>query len=152
MQGALPQTRQLPRADTPFTGRVAALWAAIVQDDAQLALSFFFPESAYLQVKDISNPSGDWKHRLFAAYERDIHRLHAHLGEASRAQLIELAVPQERARWVEPGEEYNKIGYYRVFGSRLRYRDAAGAEQAFEVRSLISWRGDWYVVHLSAIK
>ncbi|MDP9149042.1 MAG: hypothetical protein M3O36_03750, partial [Myxococcota bacterium] len=151
--GSRPQTRQRPRVEAAFLGRTAALWAAIVHDDAQQALPFFFPESAYQQAKDIVDPSADWNHRLLAAYARDIHGLHARLGkDATRAQFVELSVPQERVRWVEPGEEYNKIGYYRVFGSRLRYRDAEGAEHTFEIKSLISWRGEWYVVHLSAIK
>jgi len=66
-------------------------------------------------------------------------------------RLLGLDVPAARARWVEPGEEYNKIGYYRVFGSRLRY-EVGGASSSFDVKSLISWRGEWYVVHLSAIK
>ena len=70
---------------------------------------------------------------------------------AASATLVGLEVPEARARWVDPGEEYNKIGYYRVFGSRLRYT-VDGEARSFEVKSLISWRGEWYVVHLSAIK
>jgi hypothetical protein len=56
-----------------------------------------------------------------------------------------------RARWVEPGEEYNKIGYYRVFGTRLR-GEADGHTVTVDVASLISWRGEWYCVHLSGVK
>ncbi len=103
-------------------------------------------------MKDIPDPASDWKHRLVAAYSRDIHALHARLGsDARRATLSGLEVPEARARWVDPGEEYNKIGYYRVFGSRLRYV-VDGDARSFDVKSLISWRGEWYVVHLSAIK
>jgi hypothetical protein len=149
----LPQTHDKPSASgTAFDGRVNALWDAIVQDDPALAMPFFFPLGAYEQVKDVGNPASDWKHRLVAAYHHDIHALHAHLGgEASRAKLVSLDVPEARARWVDPGEEYNKIGYYRVFGSKLRY-DVAGTARSFDVKSLISWRGEWYVVHLSAVK
>jgi hypothetical protein len=128
------------------------LWAAIVKDEPALAMPFFFPLDAYEQVKDVTDPSADWKHRLVAAYARDIHALHARLGaQAATAQFLGLDVPEARARWVEPGEEWNKLGYYRVFGSKLRY-DIAGGTDAFEIKSLISWRGEWYVVHLSAIK
>jgi hypothetical protein len=52
---------------------------------------------------------------------------------------------------VEPGEEWNKIGYFRVFDPKLRY-EVDGAGRSFTVKSLISWRGEWYVVHLNAIK
>jgi hypothetical protein len=128
------------------------LWAAIVKDEPGLAMPFFFPLDAYEQVKDVADPSADWKHRLVAAYERDIHALHARLGaQAATAHFLGLEVPEARARWVEPGEEWNKLGYYRVFGSKLRY-EIGGDSDAFEIKSLISWRGEWYVVHLSAIK
>ncbi len=149
----LPQTRDRPVASGPaFEARVAALWSAIVADDPPQALPFFFPVAAYQQVKDIPDPASDWKHRLVAAYSHDIHALHARLGsDAQRATLSGLDVPEARGRWVDPGEEYNKIGYFRVFGSRLRYA-VDGDARSFDVKSLISWRGEWYVVHLSAIK
>lgn len=152
--GRLPQTRETPQVSGPaFKGRVSALWQAIVTDEPDGALESFFPEAAYQQVKDVPDPAADWKHRLFAAFGRDIHVLHARLGQdAARARLVALDVPEERARWVDPGQEYNKLGYYRVFGSKLRYRVGENPEQAFDVKSLISWRGEWYVVHLSAIK
>jgi hypothetical protein len=114
-------------------------------------MPFFFPLGAYQQVKDVTNPAADWRRRLVSAYERDIHALHAKLGaDAADAQLVALDVPMPRARWVEPGEEWNKIGYYRVFGAKLRYT-VNGEERSFDVKSLISWRGEWFVVHLSAI-
>jgi hypothetical protein len=149
----LPQTHDRPVASgAAWDARVAALWKAIVADDPDQAMPFFFPLGAYEQVKDIGNPASDWKHRLVAAYAHDIQALHAQLGDsASSAALVGLDLPDARARWVDPGEEYNKIGYYRVFGSRLRYT-VDGNARSFDVKSLISWRGEWFVVHLSAIK
>jgi hypothetical protein len=141
----------MPRADgAAFEERRAALWDAIVNDDPDRAMPFFFPVAAYQQVKDVTDPAADWKHRLVSAYRRDIHALHARLGASpSDAKFVSLDVPA-RARWVEPGEEWNKIGYYRVFGTKLRYT-LGGQDYAFDVKSLISWRGEWFVVHLSAI-
>ncbi len=115
-------------------------------------MPFFFPVGAYAQVKDVADPAADWRHRLVMAYKQDIHALHARLADAdSTAKFVGLAVPEGRAGWVDPGEEWNKIGYYRVFGSKLRYT-LDGQEHFFDVKSLISWRGEWFVVHLSAIK
>jgi hypothetical protein len=164
------QTHDRPVASGPaFDARARALWEAIVADDPDRAMPFFFPLEAYAQVKDVADPAADWKHRLVAAYRRDIHALHARLateanGAVGDAHLIALSVPEGHAGWVEPGEEWNKLGYYRVFGTRLRYAvdgdgtdaatDTAGGarERSFEVKSLISWRGEWFVVHLSAIR
>jgi hypothetical protein len=132
---------------------VSALWEAIIEDAPDRAASSFFPMAAYEQVKDVTNPAADWRHRLFAAYARDIHALHLRLGDdCARARLLGIEIPEGRTRWVEPAEEFNKIGYYRVFGSMLRYRVPGAAEKTFEVKSLISWRGEWYIVHLSAMK
>jgi hypothetical protein len=151
--GTLPQTRDKPEASgAAFDARIAALWEGIVKDDPDRAMPFFFPVTAYEQVKAITNASSDWRRRLVAAYKRDVHALHKRLGDhASDAKLLRADVPQDRARWVEPNEESNKLGYYRVYGTRLVY-EIDGKERSLEVTSLISWRGEWYVVHLSGFK
>ncbi|MBS2015873.1 MAG: hypothetical protein JST00_23495 [Deltaproteobacteria bacterium] len=151
--GTLPQTKDKPEASgAAFDARVAALWDAIVTDDADKGLPAFFPVTAYEQVKAIGNPAGDWRRRLVAAYKRDIHALHKRLGETpSDAKLVRAEVPQDRARWIDPGEESNKLGYYRVYGTRIYYT-LDGKERSFDVSSLISWRGEWYVVHLTGFK
>jgi hypothetical protein len=150
--GQLPQTRDKPVADgAMFNAGVNGLWEAVVNDDPRSAMPFFFPLSAYLQVKAISDPAADWQNRLVAAYDRDIHTLHRSLGaNAASAQLVGIDVPQSQAEWINPGVEYNKIGYWRVYGTRVRYT-INGQPQSFAVTSLISWRGEWYVVHLGPI-
>jgi len=151
--GTLPQTDEKPTASgAEFDGNVHALWQAIVRDDPSLARPFFFPLSAYLQVKDISNPAGDYQSRLIANYEQDIHTLHAQLGDAApRAQLTGMSVPNDQAQWITPGTEYNKGSYWRVYGSTLNYT-VDGQSRSFPVTSLISWRGQWYVVHLGEVR
>jgi hypothetical protein len=147
------QTQEMPSAESAaFRARAALLWRAVVNDNPDAAMPFFFPLAAYEQVKDVGDPASDWNHRLVAAFRHDIHALHAKLGaEAAPSTFVSLDVPSGRARWVLPGEEWNKIGYYRVFGSRIRY-DVNGESRAFDVKSLISWRGEWFVVHLSSIR
>lgn len=151
--GTLPQTKDKPEASgAAFDARVAALWDAVVKDDPDRAMPFFFRVTAYEQVKAITNPASDWRRRLVAAYKRDVHALHKRVGDqAANAKLVRADVPQDRARWVEPNEESNKLGYYRVYGTRLVY-EVDGKERSLEVTSLISWRGEWYVVHLSGFK
>ncbi len=151
--GTLAQTRDKPEpSGAAFDARVASLWDAIVRDDPDRAMPFFFPRSAYEQVKAIPNASSDWRRRLVAAYTRDIHALHRRLGEhAASATFRSIDVPQDRARWVLPDEESNKLGYYRVYGTRLVY-EIDGKERSFDIASLISWRGEWYVVHLTGFK
>ena len=113
-------------------------------------MPFFFPRSAYLQVKAIADPARDWQTRLVAAYQQDIHALHLILGP-NVAAFAGISVPAAQARWVNPGEEYNRIGYWRVYDSALHYL-INGQGHSFTIASLISWRGEWYVVHLRFIR
>jgi hypothetical protein len=147
---SLPQTEDKPPASgAAFEARAKGLWDAIAKDDLDPGMPFFFPLKAYEQVKDVGHPENDWRRRLVAAYKRDIRGYHKKIGEGAR--FIKLEVPEQRARWVKPGEEMNKIGYWRVFGSRLRY-EIDGKERSLEVTSLISWRGEWFVVHLNGVR
>ena len=147
--GTLPQTHVLPSSTDPmFQAGVQDLWQAIVHDDPTLALPFFFPKTAYLQVKAISNPSADYQNRLITWYKLDIHAAHVLLGaQAANAQFVSVTVPQSQAVWIVPGVEYNKGSYYRVYGTRLNYR-IGGKAASIGIFSLISWRGEWYDVHL----
>ena len=147
--GTLPQTKARPEDDTAeLRARAQALWEGIQNDDPDRAMAFFFPRSAYEQVKALADPARDWRYRLVAHYKRDIHLAHQKLGrEATAARFAGLEVGPH-PRWVEPGEEGNKLGYYRVYGSRLRFT-VEGQERSIEITSLISWRGEWYVVHLT---
>ena len=149
--GTLPQTMDMPTTTSPqFQAGLAGFWQAIVTDNPAPAMPFFFPLSAYLQVKAISNPASDWQQRLVAAYQTDVQTLHNSLGAgAATAQLTGIDVPNT-AQWVQPGAEYNKESYWRVYSSQVHYT-VGGQVGSFTVASMISWRGEWYIVHLARI-
>jgi hypothetical protein len=148
--GALPQTRDKPEpSSSAMDTRAKALVDAIVHDDPERGLAFFFPVAAYAQVKAVTNPESDWRRRLVANFTRDIHALKKELGED--AQFLRIEVPKG-ARWVEPGEEYNRLGYYRVYGAQIVCAGKNGRERPVRISSMISWRGEWYVVHLTGFK
>jgi len=145
--GTLAQTTARPSGTDPaFLARMDLLWRAVVTGDAATALPAFFPEAAYLQVKAIAHPDADWHQRLVRLYDLDIAGLHARVAGRT-ATLVGVDVPDPRATWVLPGAEYNKGSYWRVYGTVVRYV-VDGRPAAFPVMSLISWRGQWYVVHL----
>jgi len=148
--GALVQTTDRPTSTgTDVAAGGEALWNAIVDDKPDLAMPFFFPRSAYHQVKILRDPDKDWQSRLVDSYTQDIHALHQTLGtQVADAKLIGIEIPDGAARWINPHEEYNKIGYWRVYGSTLNYK-IAGKTVRVPIYSLISWRGTWYIVHLN---
>ncbi len=146
----LPQTEERPSATTErFQRRMQLLADSIRTGDAERAKSTFFPLVAYAQVKDVQKPERDYRYRLLAHFERDVREYHQALGpDAEKAELIGVEVPEARAQWMKPGKEGNRIGYFRVLRSQLRFRLASGKERRLELTSMISWRGEWYVVHL----
>lgn len=149
----LPQTMVLPSASSQiFQGEMTDLWTAIVTGNPSVALQSFFPLTAYRQVKAISDPTADWNSRLAGDYVLDIKAAHDYLGaDAGQAHLVETIVASPRyAAWIVPGVCYNKVGYWHVPGSRLVYR-VRGQLRSIGIASLISWRGQWYVVHLGAV-
>ncbi len=122
---------------------------AIALGNADLALPAFFPQVAYAQVKDIPKPERDWEARLVRAFRRDIAEYHRKLGPtAPKATFAGVKVDETRVKLMKPGSEGNRVGYYRVTRSRLSFRLPSGEERALELTSMISWRGEWYVVHL----
>ncbi len=150
--GSLPQTDQLPSADTPtFHAEVAALWAGVQKNSLAQAMPAFFPEGAYVQVKAIGDAQGDYTGRLVADYQLDLAAAHALLGSnPASADLVGANVPQSYAHWIPPGVCYNRVGYYELPNARLVYRQN-GVVHSFGIASMISWRGVWYVIHLGAI-
>jgi hypothetical protein len=144
---------QLPPATDPaFTAEMDALWQGIVSDSVTRALSAFFPRTAYVQLKTgVADPSADWQDRLVADYELDLGAAHALLGtDAAQATLVNVSVPEQYGHWIEPGVCANGIGYYEVPNARIVYQ-VDGATRSVGIASMISWRGEWYVVHLGAI-
>jgi hypothetical protein len=150
----LPQTSDRPSTQsTSFTARMALLGQAISTGDADVALPAFFPSVAYAQVKDIPNAERDWEQRLVSAFRRDIAEYQKKLGQqAPHATLVAVEVPEPSAKLMKPGSEGNRVPYYRVLRSKLHFRSATGKEHALELTSMISWRGEWYVVHLHGFK
>ena len=151
---ALAQTDQRPTLTSPsFQRRVEAVAEAILTGDADRALGAFFPLVAYQQVKDVAKPERDYRFRLVANFKRDVLEYHRALGSAAaEAKFQGVTVSEKDAKWMAPGSEGNKVGYFRVLRSRLRFALPTGRTRDFELTSLISWRGEWYVVHLHGFK
>ncbi len=135
-----------------FNAEMAALWDGVVSGNAQAAAAAFFPESAYLQVKAIANPASDYASRLLSEFSADLIAAHALLGpEPAAAHLLTVDVPSQYGHWVAPGVCYNRVGYFEVPNARVVYTNSGGQTRSFGIASMISWRGDWYVVHLGAV-
>jgi hypothetical protein len=130
---------------------MAALWRGVRTGSPKAAMSAFFPRDAYVQLKQIGDPKGDYTGRLVVDYGLDIAAAHALLGSgAAGARLVGVQVPTSYAHWVDPGACNNDVGYYEVPNARLVYREGDQVS-SFGIASMISWRGVWYVVHLGAV-
>jgi hypothetical protein len=145
---ARPQTPTLPSTtDTAFKNLIYDFWLAATTGNPDYAKPAFFPEKAYEQVKAIADPDQDWQSRLWSEFTLDVKAVRPLVGRDAR--LLKVVVPGQYAIWVPPGACYNKIGYWHVPGARVVYQ-RGGVTRSFGITSLISWRGDWYLVHLGA--
>jgi hypothetical protein len=126
--------------------RAKQLFEAIVRDQPALAEGVFFPRDAFLLVKDIRDP-GRYFDQLHARFVADIHALHQRLPGLDRARFerFELA---RRGGFVTVHEEGNRLPYWASRHSFLHYV-SDGQPQRFEIRVLITWDDQWYVIHLN---
>ena len=149
--GNLPQTGTFPSTTSPqFQGNMQALFTGVASGDSAAADPAFFPEAAYVQLKSIGDPAVDYQDRLSAEYHLDIAAAHAQLGSGASPTLTGVQVPSQYAHWVPSGTCENSVGYFEVANARMVYT-VGGVAHSFGIASLISWRGEWYVVHLGAI-
>jgi len=147
--GRLKQTQAFPSTKSvAFRNAIHDLWLAVTTGKSRFALPAFFPEAAYEQLKAIAYPAGDWQNRLWYDFTLDVMAAHDLVGR--NAKLVRVIVPNEYAAWVSPGACYNSIGYWHVPGARVVYQEGSQL-RSFGIASLISWRGDWYVVHFGAV-
>jgi hypothetical protein len=147
--GALPQTPTFPSAKSAaFRHAMTDLWLAVTTGKPRFGLPAFFPEAAYKQLKAIPYPGPDWQDRLWYDFGLDVGAAHGLVTRGAR--LVRVVVPSSEAAWVYPGGCYNTIGYWHVGGARVVYTEH-GEERSFGIASLISWRGEWYVVHFGEV-
>ena len=147
----LPQTEDEPSIHSPlFQHRLGLLWQAIVADDPEIARPFFFPKVAYLKVKAIKDPPaatgsagcGSSSCATFTSTTKSSAPIRARPASSGSD------FPEGKSHWMKKHKEGNAIGYHRVKRPYLVFTDADGKEQKLEVTVMISWRGEWYVVHL----
>jgi hypothetical protein len=128
--------------------RAVALLDAIRHDDPARAKDFFLSREAFRVIKAMSDPDSAYD-PLYRSYEKDIHKLHAELGDLSQAEFVR--VDAGKSKYVKKGEEANAKPYWATRVSSLVYR-VGGEERRIELRVMIAWEGRWYITHLSKLK
>jgi hypothetical protein len=147
--GTLPQTSALPpTTGTAFGNAIHDIWLAVTTGDPDYARPAFFPENAYERVKAIADPESDWTGRLWYDFTLDVAAAHKLAGK--NATLTKVVTPTQYTQWISVGACYNSTGYWHLPGTRLVYRED-GTTHSFGIASFISWRGNWYLIHLGAL-
>ena len=145
-----PDNKILPPLESEdLTARARGLFEAIAKNDPSLGESFWFPKEPFIPLKDVKD-SGKYWDQLHATYVSDIRKLHRKRKSWDGAKFVSFQVGST-PKWVPPGDEGNKIGYYRTFRGKLRY-EIDGESSSFEVRVMISWQGRWFITHLLPFK
>ncbi|WP_437903182.1 hypothetical protein WME95_32075 [Sorangium sp. So ce327] len=156
--GADPSAATSARADNKIlpaleseelTARASALFDAIVKKEPALAEPFWFPKEPFIPLKDVKDPGKYWDN-LHAAYVNDVKSMHRKRKSWEGARFVGFVVGS-KPKWVPPGDEVNKIGYYRSFHGKLKY-EIDGKPASLDVHTIISWQGRWYITHLGDFK
>ncbi len=150
--GTLPQTDEKPTGTgAEFDSRMTTLANAIINNSPDTAISTFFPVTAYKQTKKNTDPAGDWNNRLIKSFREDVATANKALGPNAKSAVFTGVTVPNTAVWVKPGEEYNVGPYWRVFKTQMNFT-VDGKTVQIPIESMISWRGQWYVVHLGKIR
>jgi hypothetical protein len=138
-----------PLESDDLTARAKQLFDAIVADDPARGEAFWFPKEPFIPLKDVKGPDKYWDN-LHKTYVRDVHALHKKRKSWDGAKFVSFEVGS-KPKWVPPGDEANKIGYYRSFRGKLKY-EIGDQTSTIEVHTIISWQGRWFITHLSKFK
>lgn len=138
-----------PETSEELQARAKALFEAIVKDDPPVGDPFWFPKEPFIPLKDVKGPEKYWKN-LHAAYAADIHKVHKKRKSWEGARFKDFKIGST-PKWVPPGDEANKVGYWRSFRGKLRY-ELEGETYSIEVHTVISWQARWYITHLLKFK
>ena len=112
--------------------------------------AFFMSREVFRQVKGVADPDRFYD-RMLALFHRDVHALHEELGDdAERATFLRLELSRRRG-WVVPRQESNRLPYWAQRHNWLYYQ-VGEEERRFEVRTMNSWDGQWFVTHLSEFR
>lgn len=145
-----PANKAKPPIDSEeLQARARGLFDAVKQNNPTLGEDFWFPKEPFLILKDIKDPGKYWD-QLHRAYVKDIEKLHKKRANWDGCEF-EKFEPGSPPKWVKPGEEGNKIGYFRTVKGNLVYK-AEGKSHKLEVRVIISWQKRWYITHLGKFK
>jgi hypothetical protein len=138
-----------PETSEELQARAKVLFEAIVKDEPPLGDPFWFPKEPFIPLKDVKGPEKYWKN-LHAAYAADIHKVHKKRKSWEGAKFKDFKIGST-PKWVPPGDEANKVGYWRSFRGKLRY-ELEGETYSIEVHTVISWQARWYITHLLKFK
>jgi hypothetical protein len=146
-----PANKKRPEDESAeLTARAKALFEAIKEDKVDDGKDFFFPEQPFLKVKDIKKPGAYWK-RLYKTYQKEIHQTHRRNKKFLKDGEFVSFKLGSKPKWIKPGKESNKIGYFRTFNGKIEYQ-SKGKTRHLGVRVIISWQNHWFITHLLPIK
>jgi hypothetical protein len=141
---------QKPSASDPaLAARLANLFDAIKTGNDAEAIRSFLPVNAYVAIKQGGGNASDWQYRLIDHdFLPQLARIRASLGHGlAQAIYMGYSVPQATAHICPVGREENKAPYWQVYYTRLLFK-MNGVFTSITINTMISWRGQWYPVHM----
>lgn len=138
-----------PKSGVELTSMLNQLWQSIQDNSSQSAKALFFPKNSYIEMKTgvIANPAADFDNRLMTFYKLDLDAYHRHVVTGGKSVFVSALVNPAQIMWIPVRACENKTGYWHLGPVRIVYKQA-GVLKSFAIASLISWNGEWKIIHL----
>ena len=138
-----------PATSDAFAARMTMFFNGFKSGNNALALKGFLPVSAYVVLKQGHGNAADWQYRLVDKdFIPQLNILRKRFGkDLPTATYVTTIVPEKSANVCPVGQEENKAPYWRVYMSRVVFQ-LDGKDRSFLINTMISFRGEWYIVHL----
>lgn len=143
---AEPEEPSPPAASADLDRRMRHLVEAIAQDDARLAQDVLLPRDAYLALRDVSDPGRAYDAKLASAFKAQVHKLHGKTRGIEGASMTRFELGSQLTKAPAKRREM-KRATWRARHARLTYT-VNGKPHHLDVRELVAWRGNWYVLRL----
>lgn len=111
--------------------------------------SLFFPEAAFLILKDLPNPKSYFD-QLMQTFKSDFSKVREKLKTRSVSELTLEKIILGSCKWKETASEYNKIPYWSCYRNKITTKNKEGEKAIFEIHTIINWGKNWYVTHLGS--
>ena len=129
--------------------RMRQFYTGLRDNNNALCDKAFLPMMDYVALKQGGGNQADWRNRLMYHFHLQLAQLRKRFAASLPGSTYNgYRIPYSTAHTVRVGAEENKAPYWQVFMTTMAFHDKNGRGHNFTINTLISFRGEWWIVHV----